>query len=110
MRLGNGVKGLAAAAMAGVLGCIGCAWAGNPADAQSQILRLDTEWSQAAQALVVSRSGDLAYGTGTNRVTLTGADGKQVAIEGVVTVWRRGKEGEWKCVVDIWNDTVSSLP
>jgi len=56
----------------------------------------------------VSRSGDMAYGTGTNRVTFTGSDGRQVTVDGkAVTVWRRGKEGAWKCVVDIWNDVTS---
>lgn len=58
--------------------------------------------------MAVSRSGDMAYGTGTNRVTFTGSDGRQVTVDGkAVTVWRRGKEGAWKCVVDIWNDVTS---
>jgi len=56
----------------------------------------------------VSHGGDLAYGTGTNRVTFTGPDGRQVTVDGkAVTVWRRGKDGVWKCVVDIWNDVTS---
>lgn len=60
-------------------------------------------------AVIVSQSGDLAYGTGTNRVTFNGPDGKQVAVDGkAVTVWRREKEGVWKCVVDIWNDAAPS--
>ena len=61
--------------------------------------------------VVVSRSGDLAYATGTNRVTFNGPDGKQVAVEGkAVTVWRKEKEGAWKCVIDIWNDIPTSSP
>ena len=55
--------------------------------------------------VVVSRAGDIAYTTGTNRVTFNGPDGKQIAVEGkAVAVWRREKDGEWKCVIDIWND------
>jgi uncharacterized protein (TIGR02246 family) len=55
--------------------------------------------------VAVSRSGDLAYARGTNRVSFTGLDGRQVTVEGkAVTVWRREKEGIWKCVIDIWND------
>ena len=56
-------------------------------------------------SVAVSRSGDLAYATGTNRVSFTGPDGKPVTVEGkAVTVWRREKEGLWKCVIDIWNN------
>ena len=148
---------LAWAAVIGVLlAGTGCASAGRPADVQSQILRLDAEWSLAAQArdvdrvvsfwaddaivlppgspavagkaairefvmksfgtpgftiswktttVTVSRSGDMAYATGTNRVTFNAPDGKQVTVEGkAVTVWRREREGAWKCVIDIWND------
>ena len=60
-------------------------------------------WTTAA--VVVSGSGDLAYTTGTNRVTVNAPDGKQVVIDGKgVSIWRRQKGGAWKCVVDIWND------
>lgn len=58
--------------------------------------------------VTVSRSGDLAYATGTNRVTFNGSDGTQVAVDGkAVTVWRREGDGAWKCVIDIWNDVSS---
>jgi uncharacterized protein (TIGR02246 family) len=64
-------------------------------------------WNTAS--VVVSRSGDLAYATGTNRVTFNGPDGKPVAVEGkAVTVWRKEREGVWKCVIDIWNDASSA--
>ena len=59
--------------------------------------------------VVVSRGVDLAYATGTNRVTFSGLDGKQVTVEGkAVTVWRRERDGVWKCVIDIWNDVPAS--
>ena len=59
--------------------------------------------------VAVSNSGDIAYATGTNRVTFDAADGKQVTVEGkAVAVWRREKNGVWKCVIDIWNDVSSS--
>jgi uncharacterized protein (TIGR02246 family) len=149
------------AVVGGLLAFIGCVTAGSSrSDATSEILRLDAEWSEAAQrrdidrvlsfwaddatvfppgsppvigkpairefvaksfqtpgfsiswkttAVVVSRSGDFAYGTGTNRVTFSGPDGKQGTVEGkAVTVWRREPEGVWKCVIDIWNDVPSS--
>jgi uncharacterized protein (TIGR02246 family) len=62
-----------------------------------------TSWKTTNVA--VSRVGDLAYAMGTNRVSFTGPDGRQTTVEGkAVTVWRREKEGVWKCVIDIWND------
>jgi uncharacterized protein (TIGR02246 family) len=143
-----------------VLACTGCASSGNQNDVPSQILRLDAEWSQAAQSrdvdrvvtfwaddaivfppgrpavagkaairefvvrsfqtpgfsiswstttVAVSRGGDIAYTTGTNRFTFSGPDGKEVTVQGkAVAVWRREKDGEWKCVIDIWNDATSS--
>jgi uncharacterized protein (TIGR02246 family) len=58
--------------------------------------------------VAVSRSGDIAYTTGTNRVTFSAPDGKQVTVEGkAVAVWRRDQGGTWKCVIDIWNDVSS---
>jgi len=56
-------------------------------------------------AVTVSESGDMAYATGTNRVTFDGPDGKRVTVDGkAVEIWRRQKDGQWKCVIDIWND------
>jgi len=53
----------------------------------------------------VSPDGTFAYGLGTNRVNVTAPDGTPVTIDGkAVTIWRREKDGSWKCVVDIWND------
>ncbi len=140
--------------------CAGCVSAGRQTDVQSQIMRLDAEWSQAAQnrdvdrivsfwaddaivfppgtpavagraairefvvksfqtpgfsiswkttTVAVSCNGDIAYTTGTNRVTFSAPDGKHVTVEGkAVAVWRREKDGGWKCVIDIWNDVSSS--
>ncbi len=59
--------------------------------------------------VVVARGGDVAYSTGTNRVAVSGPDGKPVVVSGkAVAVWRRDKEGAWRCVIDIWNDSPSS--
>lgn len=56
--------------------------------------------------VVVAKSGDLAYTMDTNRITVNGPDGKQMVIPGKgVAIWRREKDGSWKCVVDIWNDS-----
>jgi uncharacterized protein (TIGR02246 family) len=154
--VGSRIGPAAFGAVAVLVALTGCVSAGRPADVRAQILRLDREWSQAAQRrdvdrvisywaddaivlppgsppvvgkaairefvvksfqapdfsiswkttdVAVSGSGDLAYATGTNRVTFRNPDGKQVTVDGkAVTVWRRDKDGAWKCVVDIWND------
>ena len=53
---------------------------------------------------VVSASGDMAYGVGTNQVTVNGPDGTPLTERGRgVTVWRKGPGGAWKCVIDTWN-------
>ena len=55
-------------------------------------------------AFVVSASGDMAYGVGTNEMTINDAEGRPMTERGrSVTVWRKEARGGWKCVVDIWN-------
>jgi uncharacterized protein (TIGR02246 family) len=145
-----------AALAASVLASAACASASRPSDVESEIRRLDAEWSRAAEArdveralffwsddavvfppgsppvagkpairefvtkslqtpgfsiswktqtVTVSSSGDMACTTGTNRVTFDAPDGKAVTVDGkAVEVWRRQEDGQWKCVIDIWND------
>ena len=53
---------------------------------------------------VVSAKGDVAYGVGTNTVTMTGPEGNPLTEQGrAVTVWRKDRAGDWKCVIDTWN-------
>src|SRR5262245_8300928 len=89
----------------------GPAVAGKPAIRAFVVKSFETPGfgiSWKTENVVVSRSGDFAYGTGTNRVTFTGPDGRSNAVEGkAVAVWRKEKGGDWKCVIDIWNDASS---
>jgi ketosteroid isomerase-like protein/heme-degrading monooxygenase HmoA len=56
-------------------------------------------------AVNVSPDGTFAYATGTNQTTMNDSQGRQIIIHGkAVTVWRKESSGDWKCVVDIWND------
>ncbi len=49
--------------------------------------------------------GQLAYMRGENEMTVPGPDGKPMTLHGRgVTVWRRDPDGQWRCVVDTWND------
>lgn len=52
--------------------------------------------------VTIAKGGDLAYGTGTNQISLTTPDGKHVVEQNkAVEVWRREADGSWKCVVDV---------
>lgn len=53
---------------------------------------------------VVAASGDLAYGLGTNAMSFRDPQGNPVTQRArAITVWRKGPDGNWKCVVDTWN-------
>jgi ketosteroid isomerase-like protein len=61
--------------------------------------------SWKATRAVIAAAGDMGYTVATNRITMTGADGKPAVIKGqAVTVWRKEPDGSWRCVLDIWND------
>lgn len=50
-------------------------------------------------------SGDLAYLVERNAVTVNNSLGHPITTHGKsVTVWREDAKGQWKNVVDIWND------
>ena len=56
------------------------------------------------QEVVVNAGGDLGYTTGRNHLTMPDAAGKLQTEDGrYVTVWRRDPDGEWRCVIDVWN-------
>jgi uncharacterized protein (TIGR02246 family) len=49
-------------------------------------------------------NGDLGYTTGTYEDSFKGSDGKLVTEKGkYVCVWKKGKDGGWKVIHDIWN-------
>lgn len=57
--------------------------------------------SFAAENVVVARSGDLAYETGSYTMTTSGPDGTPATGEGhYVCVWQKQSDGTWKAVVD----------
>jgi uncharacterized protein (TIGR02246 family) len=57
----------------------------------------------------VSQSGDLAYSTGTNRISLNGPDDKPLAEEGRgVTIWKKQTDGSWRCVLDVMSPADAS--
>jgi ketosteroid isomerase-like protein len=52
-----------------------------------------------------SPDGQLAYMRGSNEITLAGPTGAMLTLPGRgISIWRREPDGQWRCVVDIWND------
>jgi len=59
----------------------------------------------------VARSGDLAYVHGTYAMSRNDTKGKPVTGKGkYVAVYRKGSDGKWKCVADISNSDLPSVP
>lgn len=57
-----------------------------------------------------SPDGRLAYMRSTNEVTVPGPTGTPMTMHGrAVSVWRRDTDGQWRCVVDIWNDAPNEI-
>lgn len=62
-------------------------------------------------AFEVAPSADMAYGLGTNVVTMNDPHGKLITERGRgVTVWRKGADGRWRCVIDVWNAGPAAAP
>jgi ketosteroid isomerase-like protein len=52
-----------------------------------------------------SPDGKLAYVRSTNEITVPGPTGAPQVMAGRgITVWRMESDGQWRCVIDIWND------
>jgi ketosteroid isomerase-like protein len=62
-----------------------------------------------SDSVAFSPDGKLAYMRSTNAMTVPGPDGKPITLPGrAVTVWRLEPDGQWRCVMDIWNDPPAS--
>ena len=54
---------------------------------------------------VVSTGGDMGYTYGMNSMTVPDSTGKTITFPGrYVAVWRKGADGRWRCVQDIFNN------
>ncbi len=57
----------------------------------------------------VSQSGDMAYSSGTDRISMNTPDGKSVTEENAgVAIWKKQPDGSWKCVLDVMSP--SAIP
>lgn len=60
---------------------------------------------------VFSPDGNFAWLRSTTMTTAPGPGGKLATFASRgITVWRRDGGGEWRCVVDIWNDPPAAAP
>jgi uncharacterized protein (TIGR02246 family) len=60
----------------------------------------------ATDRVWVAKAGDIAYATGTTRISMTLPNGTPLAEhDNAVTVWRKEPDGSWQCVVDIANSS-----
>jgi ketosteroid isomerase-like protein len=56
-----------------------------------------------------SPDGRMAYMYGENLMTMNDSTGKKISMPGRgYTVWRKDIDGNWKCVVDMWNEAPAS--
>jgi ketosteroid isomerase-like protein len=70
--------------------------------ATSQLPGFRITWK--TDSVVVGASGDLAYATGTNAFTVNDSTGRPVTTPGrVLQVWRKGRDGVWRCASELWN-------
>jgi ketosteroid isomerase-like protein len=51
-----------------------------------------------------SPDGQVAYMRAANEMTVPGENGPMTIIGRGMTVWRVDKDGQWRCVIDIWHD------
>jgi uncharacterized protein (TIGR02246 family) len=64
--------------------------------------------SWKTEKVEVSQSGDLAYSSGTDRISLNTPDGKSITEENRgVAIWRKQADGSWKCVLDVMSPAAS---
>jgi len=64
-----------------------------------------------SEAPTFSPDGKLAYMRNTSTTTVPGANGAPMTLPGRgLTLWRVDPDGQWRCVVDIWNDPPSPAP
>ena len=54
--------------------------------------------------VVIAPGGEMGYTTGKTTFTAPGDDGQLVTSHArYLTVWRKESDGQWRCVVDMWN-------
>jgi len=64
-----------------------------------------------ATKVEVARSGDMAYVSGNYEFKETDAGGKPITDKGkYLEIWKKQADGSWKCVADMFNSDLPSVP
>ena len=72
-------------------------------EAEAEIPGFEISWEP--KSVHVAASGDMAYMIESSVITFDDSLGNPVtAHDKIVTVWRKDAEGNWKNVVDMWNE------
>ncbi|HJT81761.1 MAG TPA: SgcJ/EcaC family oxidoreductase [Chthoniobacterales bacterium] len=59
----------------------------------------------------VSKSGDMAYASGTYDFVMKDAGGKSTTERGkYLEVWEKEADGKWKCGADMWSSDAAATP
>lgn len=68
---------------------------------------LQISWT--VEKVSASSSGDLGYCWGKYKLSFKTAEGGTISDAGKTTeIWRKQKNGSWKCVLDTWNTSLPS--
>lgn len=55
----------------------------------------------------IARSGDIAYSTGSGKISVSTPDGKTATEENrSIAVWKKQPDGSWKCAYDVMSPAV----
>jgi ketosteroid isomerase-like protein len=72
-----------------------------------QVPGFKIQWTSEPPTL--SPDGKLGYIRSKTAVTVNGPDGKAMTSESrSVTVWRKDADGQWRCVLDTWNEETAA--
>jgi uncharacterized protein (TIGR02246 family) len=67
--------------------------------------------SWVSDVVRVATSGDIAYTFGRSRYTFPESTGALQTMHAKgVAIWRKERDGQWRCVADIWNEAPELPP
>ena len=71
----------------------------------SDTTQLHNTFSQTIENIEVSASGDLGYARGTTHASIKTPNGTVEDVTNFIDIYKK-IDGEWKCIVSIWNSDI----